>query len=259
MTRRPLLVLLMACTLLTGCARFGDDPAEDAGDGLPSGAAGTPAVVVPSTAPLDDPGAGTSTTVDGGTPTTAASAPTTTSQADRSATSTTAPPAASAGPMTSRLDLADPAGDHDVTRRAPDHADGRALRISANAVDVAVEVDVAAAIPAVVPDGGVQGLGVDLFVESDNPRLSDSQLFAIGNADGWFAYLTVGRDEPRALPGTFTIDGSTFRFEISWEDLRLPDGPLRTSAFVDYSRRGDLVNVIGDDRLPASGTADVAR
>jgi hypothetical protein len=153
--------------------------------------------------------------------------------------------------------IEDPDGDAGIGGRP--FADATAIEIASDDEVARVTVTMAGAIPGQLAEGETAGVGVDMFAPGNtNPRRSDSQVFAAGNPDGWFAFLAIGTEEPIALPGSFRIEGASLVFELTWSELRAPDQGT-FSAFVDYARQGEPLDTATQDRAPMLGTAEYAR
>jgi hypothetical protein len=214
----------------------GDDNSETTATTRPFG---TKAVIVGSTT--------TSTpTADGGT---APSTSTTRATGSTQQTTTTEP----AAPMALLARITDRTGDHGVF--GPPQSDLTAVTIETNDVAVRITVTLAGDVPSTLAATDVEGIGVDLFRPGNTDRgRSDSQVFATGDASGWYGYLSVGKAEPRPMPGSLTIDGAKVVFEVPIEELHAPPrGSF--SGFVDFSRDATPTNRSTEDHAPDLGTS----
>ena len=230
--RRLLLLLLTAIVFASGCADDGDDP-SDLDSTTPTSARGRPAVVVTTTTTIAATGPGATPAKDASDPRSSTTAPTPTARAGR---------------------VDDPAGDAGAA--AATYADLRAVEIGSRGDTLVVTVTLAGAIPARLPAGEVEGVGVDLFTASSSEE-SDWQLFADGEPDGWYGYLD-GPDGPTALPGTLTVDGDALVFELPWSAVTDPASGT-FSAYVDWSRDGVPTNTVTSDHAPDTARTEFRR
>ena len=113
-------------------------------------------------------------------------------------------------------------------------------------------------VPARLPAGEVEGVGVDFFTTAGSEkRQSDWQLFADGGSDGWYGYLD-GPDGVRSLPGTLTIDHDRLIFHTTWASIGSPTAGS-FSTFVDWVRAAVPLNVVTADRAPDAGRGEFSR
>jgi hypothetical protein len=203
---------------------------------MTDGAGGTPAAVASSTTTSSEPptDAGISSTA------VAPSAPDAT-------TSTTQPSRAEITLGAAR----DGAGDGGLGGAG--YADLVGVELRSTGSTLVAYVTFAAPLPARLPEGEVEGVGVDIFTRSAPPDQSDWQLFADGGPDGWFGYLD-GPDGAVDLPGSLVIDGATLRFEIGWTELGGPTAGS-FSCFADWVRDGTPLNTVSEDHAPQGGSA----
>ncbi|MDQ1694778.1 MAG: hypothetical protein QOJ03_131 [Frankiaceae bacterium] len=141
---------------------------------------------------------------------------------------------------------------------APAYADLRAVTLADNGESLRVTLTLNGALPTRAADGETLGIGVDLY-RPGSGRESDYQLFADGEADGWYAYLDTPRGFVR-YPGTFGMGGGRIVFTVPWSSVGQPRAG-RFSAFVDWSRRSNALtgNKASNDYAPAVGTKTYSR
>lgn len=147
----------------------------------------------------------------------------------------------------------DPAGDVGLT--APPYVDLTAITIEDDGITARIVVDMRGDIPASTASDEVVGVGVNLYA-TPSASESDYQLFADGEPDGWFAYLTT----PKGLvdfPGTFRLGGNRMVFELPWKSLGDISG-TSFDAFADWTK-GAADSQTSADRAPDKGRTTFAR
>lgn len=181
------------------------------------------------------------------------------------ATPATSRPGAGAGAPTSRASsyrlvvaLTDGAGDQGLD--GPSYADLRRVEVADDGHNARVTVLLGGPLPVRTATRESIGLGVDLY-RSATQSVSDYQLFADGEPDGWFAYLDTPKGFVR-YPGTFALGADRVVFTVPWSSL---GGPQRgyLSAFADWTQGGKPGTLGGNassqDRAPTIGTSAYAR
>ena len=159
------------------------------------------------------------------------------------------------GPFRAIGSAADRLNDHGAL--APGYTDLVGVQLLDVNVDARAIVTYDAPIPNPMPAGEQMAVGVDLYRASPGTGDSDYQLFALGNEDGWLAFL----DTPTGFvdyPGAFAIQGSSLVFQVPWSFL----GNIRGksfSTFSDWDRVQPVVNRVAEDRVPDFGTANFSR
>ena len=145
----------------------------------------------------------------------------------------------------------DPAGDAGL--RAPAYADLTNILVEDGGQSARVSVDMAGDLPERLPEGEVEGVGVDL-IRGANDGENDYQVFASGNADGWVGYLYAPGGFVR-YRGTFEVIADRLVFTVPWEELGGKNsGTL--SAFADWSGPGPIaLNPASQDFAPNVGSA----
>jgi len=145
----------------------------------------------------------------------------------------------------------DPAGDAGL--RAPAYADLTNILVEDDGQSARVSVDMAGDLPERLPEGEVEGVGVDL-IRGANDGENDYQVFASGNADGWVGYLYAPGGFVR-YRGTFEVIADRLVFTVPWEELGGKNsGTL--SAFADWSGPGPIaLNPASQDFAPNVGSA----
>ena len=164
-------------------------------------------------------------------------------------TSETAP----ASPPRLLADVTDRRGDAGV--EGPRWADLTRLAVLSAGSDLVVVVELADAVPDVLDEGEVVGIGVDLF----RPGAGESgyQLFVDGGSDGWRAYLQTPEGFV-AYPGTFSRGGSRLELRVPWTAVGDPaEAEVRT--FLDWSKRALVTNLVARDDVPDRGRVAVRR
>lgn len=239
--------------LLGGCA-VGGGGEEDEFGGLPDDKA---VAAQPLTVDAGG-GAATSTTAAPGQvggPTTTGRGGTTTTTSVRSGTgagggdgsgvTTTTP---DAKPYVARAEVADRTGDAGL--QAEPYGDLILLRVEDDGSRARFTVRMAGALPAQPAEGEVIGIGVDLFRGGTE---SEYQVFALGNADGWRAWLKDEANEAVDFPGTFELGGNTIVFTVPWSALG-SRRPGAISVFADWSQqRVAVVAEASEDHAPDRG------
>ena len=161
--------------------------------------------------------------------------------------------AATASPPRLLADVTDRRGDAGV--EGPRWADLTRLAVLSAGSDLVVVVELADAVPDVLDEGEVVGIGVDLF----RPGAGESgyQLFVDGGSDGWRAYLQTP-DGFVAYPGTFARGGSRLELRVPWTAVGDPaEAEVRT--FLDWSKRAVVTNLVARDDVPDGGRVAVRR
>lgn len=144
--------------------------------------------------------------------------------------------------------LPDAADDAGLT--TPSRADLAAVEMADDGTSLRVTVSMHGEVPAVLDDGEVMGVGVDLFRSEGE---SDHQLFADGGTDGWRAFLQTP-DGFVDYPGRFAVGGRSIVFQLPWSSVG-GRAPFEVRAFVDWSRPQVVVAESGGDRAPERGRA----
>ncbi|MGH2710316.1 MAG: hypothetical protein ACRDH9_03815 [Actinomycetota bacterium] len=156
-----------------------------------------------------------------------------------------------AGTFTGTGSVADPSGDAGL--QAPAYADFTNILVESDAQSARVTVDMAGSLPERLVEGEVEGVGVDL-IRGKYDSKDDYQVFASGNADGWFGYL-YAPDGFTRYKGSFEVSGNRLVFTVPWSELGGERGGTFT-AFCDWSGPGTIaVNPTGSDFAPDSGEA----
>lgn len=139
--------------------------------------------------------------------------------------------------------LSDPAGD--LGPDVPSFADLVRITIGDDGTRARITVDVAGALPARTARAEVEGIGVDLYRDSD-----DYQLFASGETTGWFGYLYA----PQGFvpyEGDFEIEQERVIFTVPWTAIG-GRGSGEFGVFLEWSGpRGRY----SQDLAPESGRA----
>jgi hypothetical protein len=135
----------------------------------------------------------------------------------------------------------------------PSYADLTGVAVDDNGATARFTVTVAGRLPASLPNGEVEGIGLDLFRGGGNE--SDYQLF-LDCGDGWRAFLQTPRGFI-AFPGTLTVRDQSLVVEVPWSSIG-GRSSVGLSAFADWSRDGTLVNDSSQDAAPNRGTSQVA-
>ncbi|HEX9775589.1 MAG TPA: hypothetical protein VGB83_08410 [Actinomycetota bacterium] len=236
---KPSRILVFAALIAAlGACRTAPLPPEDS-TGLPAELGEPPAERSPRTGGS---GAGTTQTEpeDGATP-------------DSSPTGTAGGGPAPNPPFHTIATFDDPRGDHGTA--VPAYADLARVQLRDNGIDARAIVTVGDDVPNPMPAGEQMAIGVDLYRR--NGAESDYQVLAIGTTDGWLAYFTTP-DGIVKYPGTFAIQGGTLTFQVPWSRLGNMTG-RRYSAFLDWDREQPVVNRVGEDRAPRTGTEPFSR
>lgn len=245
-------VLLTAALLLGGCAVGGGGDEDERA---------FPQDLAEPAQPLTlDVGSGSSTTTSpapGGGPATTST--TSARSGSGGVTSSTAAPIGEGGsaaattttlrPFRQVASVADRAGDAGIQARP--YGDLALLRVEDDGVQARITVQAHGDLPTQPAEGEVIGIGVDVYRGGDDE--GDYQLFALGNADGWWAALQEG-DDWVAYPGRFELGGSTVVFTVPWSSIG-GRGRGAVSVFEDWSHA--RVVVVADessDRAPGQGT-----
>lgn len=164
-------------------------------------------------------------------------------------TATAAPPPA---PGWARAaSYTDRTGDLGLTG-GPSYADLTGVAVDDNGSRVRFTVTVAGRLPASLPNGEVEGIGLDLFRSGRTE--SDYQLF-LDCGDDWRAFLQTPRGFV-AFPGTMTVGDRTLTVEVPWSSIG-GRGSFGLGLFADWSREGGLVNESSQDSAPDSGSTQV--
>ena len=229
-------VVLLALAL-TGC-KSGKAPPEESTT-LDDRLGAAPALIDPSSTTVPgDPGP-SSTTQPGGSGATTTTRRPTTGGTTAGGPTTTIPPV----PFRPLASVADRTGDAGL--EAPAYDDFTAVRVEENGSHVRFTVEFAAAVPTVLADGEVMGVGVDVYRTGNE---SDFQVFADGGSDGWRAFLHAGEVYVR-YEGTFELGGNRLVFTVPWSAIGGRRGG-EIAAFADWSQEGALLNKTGQDKAP---------
>lgn len=144
----------------------------------------------------------------------------------------------------------------DAGLAAPPYADLARVRVQDDGRAMRAVVDLGEAVPSPFPSGEQIAVGVD-FYRSASQQESDYQVYAIGDEEGWLAYL----DTPRGFveyPGRFELGGGRLAFTVPWASIGgMPAGSF--SSFLDWDREQPVVNAAAADRAPDTGRAAFAR
>lgn len=163
------------------------------------------------------------------------------------ARSPTAAPAAPAEVATSSwrpvLLATDARGDHGA---GPAYADLVSLTLEDDGTSLRVSVELGDTVPALLADGEVQGVGIDLFRSRADE--SDFQVFLDGGSGGWRGFLQTPRGFVR-YPGTLSVAGSMLVTVIPWTELG-GRADAQVSAFADWSDDGGRSSADTVDRGP---------
>jgi hypothetical protein len=153
-----------------------------------------------------------------------------------------------------RVSVDDRSGDHGL--RAPDHADIAALELEDRGDALRLTLTMAGEIPQRLPEGEVQGMGIDVHRPSRGE--SSYQVFVDGSADGWFAYFSTPQGF-RKYPGSFGLGGPRMVFEVPWSALKL-GGRFSFDSFCDWTRKTTgVVNLFAEDHAPDRSRATFRR
>jgi len=161
-----------------------------------------------------------------------------------------APPPPPAG-WTRAASLGDATGDLGLTG-GPAYADVTNVAVDDNGSRARFTVTVAGRLPAALPNGEVEGIGLDLFRGGGTE--SDYQLF-LDCGDGWRAFLQTPKGFV-AFPGTFAVGNQTLTVEVPWSSIG-GHSSFELGLFADWSREGNLVNQSSQDSAPNSGSTHV--
>jgi hypothetical protein len=174
---------------------------------------------------------------------TVATKPGTNATETASARSTSTPGARTYRVAASRTDAASDSS-------GPAYTDVARVVIESDGARARISVTMHAAIRDPMPSGEQMAIGVDLYRTTSQAE-SDYQVYASGTPDGWVAFLDTPSGFVR-YPGEFGIGGSTFVFTVPWSAL---GGITRGSAaaFMDWDRKGIVLNETAHDRLPDEG------
>ena len=185
-----------------------------------------------------------------GSPSTASTAPGGSGGQSGSGGTTTAAPPPAPG-WTRATSYTDRTGDLGLTG-GPSYADLTGVAVDENGSRVRFTVTVAGRLPASLPNGEVEGIGLDLFRSGRTE--SDYQLFLdCGNT--WRAFLQTPKGFV-AFPGTMTVGDRTLTVEVPWSSIG-GRGSFGLGLFADWSREGGLVNDSSQDSAPDSGSTQV--
>lgn len=233
---RVVAVALLLALTLAGC-RTGKPPPQES-DTLDDRLGAAPAIIDPAstTTVPGDPGAPATTGPGGATSTTRR--PGTGGNSNGGAT-TTIPPA----PFRQLATSTDRTGDAGL--EAPAYDDFVAMRMEENGTHARFTVEFAGAVPTVLAEGEVMGIGVDVY-RADGE--SDFQVFADGGSDGWRAFLQAGEKYVR-YEGTFELGGNRLVFTVPWSAIGGKQAGS-IAAFADWSAEGALLNKAGQDKAP---------
>lgn len=157
-------------------------------------------------------------------------------------------PAARSRSFTVIAEIDDASGD---AGPSPDHADLASVSLMEDGEHIRITVRVYGPVPAVLGDGEVIGIGVNLFADSTSIE-SEYQVFADGGPEGWFAYFSspAGVTE---YPGEFWIDADRLVFDVPSASI----GPFRQfDSFSDWSS-GGLLSHSGEDLAPDRGRVNL--
>jgi hypothetical protein len=153
-----------------------------------------------------------------------------------------------------RVSVDDRSGDHGL--RPPDHADIAALELEDRGDALRLTLTMAGEIPQRLPEGEVQGMGIDLYRPSREE--SAYQVFVDGSVDGWFAYFSTPQGF-RRYPGSFGLGGPRMVFEVPWSALKL-GGRFSFDSFCDWTRKTTgVVNLFAEDHAPDRSRATFRR
>lgn len=161
-----------------------------------------------------------------------------------------APPPPPAG-WTRAASLGDGTGDLGLTG-GPAYADVTNVAVDDNGSRARFTVTVAGRLPASLPNGEVEGIGIDLF--RGGGIESDYQLF-LDCGDGWRAFLQTPKGFV-AFPGSFSVGNQTLTVEVPWSSIG-GHSSFELGLFADWSREGNLVNQSSQDSAPNSGSTHV--
>ena len=153
---------------------------------------------------------------------------------DTASGGTTAAPAApgeAASTWQPVLLASDARGDHGA---GPSYADLVSLTLEDDGTSLRVSVELGDTVPALLADGEVQGVGIDLFRSRADE--SDFQVFLDGGSGGWRGFLQTPRGFVR-YPGTLSVTGSMLVTVIPWTELG-GRADAQVSAFADWSDDG---------------------
>ena len=170
-------------------------------------------------------------------------------QSGSGGTTAAAPPPAPG--WTRATSYTDRTGDLGLTG-GPSYADLTGIAVDENGSRVRFTVTVAGRLPASLPNGEVEGIGLDLFRSGRTE--SDYQLF-LDCGDSWRAFLQTPKGFA-AFPGTMTVGDRTLTVEVPWSSIG-GRGSFGLGLFADWSRDGALVNDSSQDSAPDSGSTQV--
>jgi len=162
-----------------------------------------------------------------------------------------APAPAPAPGWTRATSVSDPTGDLGLTG-GPVYADLTGVAVDDNGSRVRFTVTVAGRLPTSLPNGEVEGIGLDVFRSGRTE--SDYQLF-LDCGDNWRAFLQTPKGFV-AFPGTMTVGDRTLTVEVPWSSIG-GRGSFGLGLFADWSREGGLVNDSSQDSAPNSGSMQV--
>ena len=137
----------------------------------------------------------------------------------------------------------DARGDHGA---GPSYADLVSLTLEDDGTSLRVSVELGDTVPALLADGEVQGVGIDLFRSRADE--SDFQVFLDGGSGGWRGFLQTPRGFVR-YPGTLSVTGSMLVTVIPWTELG-GRADAQVSAFADWSDDGGRSSADTVDRGP---------
>ena len=164
--------------------------------------------------------------------------------ASGSAPGASAAPAGAASSSWQPVFLAsDARGDHGA---GPSYADLVSLTLEDDGTSLRVSVELGDTVPALLADGEVQGVGIDLFRSRADE--SDFQVFLDGGSGGWRGFLQTPRGFVR-YPGTLSVAGSMLVTVIPWTELG-GRSDAQVSAFADWSDDGGRSSADTVDRGP---------
>ena len=159
------------------------------------------------------------------------------------ATVPSAAPAEAAWSWQPVLLASDARGDHGA---GPSYADLVSLTLEDDGTSLRVSVELGDTVPALLADGEVQGVGIDLFRSRSDE--SDFQVFLDGGSGGWRGFLQTPRGFVR-YPGTLSVAGSMLVTVIPWTELG-GRADAQVSAFADWSDDGGRSSADTVDRGP---------
>ena len=147
-------------------------------------------------------------------------------------------------------------GTNDTEGSGPAYSDLVSVTVEDDGTNARVTVVFRGDVPARLPADETMGVGVDFF-RGVTQIESDYQLFADGQPDGWFAYLSTSKGYAR-YPGRFGLGGRRLEFTVPWSALGSPRSGY-FSAYADWTRDTTPANQFSEDHAPNLGTASFSR